>query len=513
MSNAPRHVGPSHVQLLFALAIVLTSCTDARAPRRAPRIHFVLVTGQADAGKLSSPGASWADYDDDGDDDLLVLNGYATLDPGTPQPDVLYRNDDGVLAEVRDHALVRDPTFSGCAVWADYDNDGDLDVFVATQRDAANRLYRNDDGTFTRVEGPWDEDGGRSFSAAWVDVDGDGWLDLHVLNGRDGDGGQPDFLYRNVGGRFERVRGPALVTDTLPSGGAAWADFDGDGDQDVFLPVQSSSTTNRLYRNDGDRHFTEVAEEVGLVTDPLPYSPASSLARWVDYDADGDLDLFVGTTGTFDFLYRNDGGRFVATHAGRLGLDATYVSDALWADLDDDGDLDLALAVWGGGSEIYRNDGAVGFVPADAGEFGDHIQFGSSISAADPDGDGDLDLYLTQWPVNEAGGMPNELYRNEGAAGHWLVVELEGRESNRSGIGAEIEVTAQVDGSLRRQMRVVTSRTSWRASGPLSRHFGLGDAERVDRIRVLWPSGRVDTLDGPIPVDRRLVIVEGAEAP
>ncbi|HKK08301.1 MAG TPA: ASPIC/UnbV domain-containing protein, partial [Gemmatimonadota bacterium] len=100
-----------------------------------------------------------------------------------------------------------------------------------------------------------------------------------------------------------------------------------------------------------------------------------------------------------------------------------------------------------------------------------------------------------------------------GAAGHWLVVELEGRTSNRSGIGATIEVTADVDGSSRRQVRVVTSRTSWRAAGPLARHFGLGTAERVDEIRVSWPSGRVDTLRGPIAVDRRLTLVEGEARP
>lgn len=506
---------PSLISLAcFCLVAGLAGCTGPAGAADAvdAGLRFTLVAGQAGGGPYSSPGAAWADYDGDGDPDLLVLNGYATYHPETPQPDFLYRNDDGVLTPVADHPLVRDPDFDGAAVWADYDNDGDLDVFVANQRDAPNRLYRSDDGAFSRVAGPWDVDGGRSFSAAWVDVDGDGRLDLHVLNGRDGDGGQPDFLYRNVGGGFQRVRGLALVDDTLPSGGATWADYDGDGDPDLFLPVQSTGTTNRLFRNDGDLRFTEVAGEAGLSTDPLPYSPASSAARWVDYDGDGDLDLFVGTTGAIDLLYRNDGGHFTRTDFGRIGLDATYVSDITWVDLDNDVDLDLVIAVWGGGSEIYRNNGT-GLVPAEAGDFGRRINFGSSIAAADYDGDGDLDLYLTQWPVNEAGGMPNELYRNDTAAGHWLDVALDGRASNRSGIGASIEVTATMDDSARTQLRVVTSRTSWRAAGPLARHFGLAGATHVDRVRVTWPSGRVDTLAGPIPVDRQIRVVEGEGPP
>lgn len=475
-----------------------------------------IVSGAAVTEAASSPSASWIDLDADGDEDLFVLNGFGSLEADPrPQPDALYRNDGtGRLVPVQEHALLDDPTFSGSATWGDLDNDGDPDLFVANQREADNRLYRNDGGgAFVRLDdGPVGTDGGRSFSAIWVDADGDGLLDLHVLNGRDGDGGEVDFFYRNLGdGAFERLREMPFTREALASGGATWADYDGDGDPDLLLPVYEGGQPPRLYRNDGGLRFTEIGAEAGLRPDPLPSWPPASVAHWVDYDLDGDLDLFLGTTGgAADYLFTNDGrGGLERTEAGRLGLDATYVSDASWEDLDNDGDQDLVLAVWGGASEIYRNDAGGGFHPAEAGEFGAVVTFASSVSAADPDGDGDRDLYLTQWPINEAGGMPNHLYRNESPAGHWLEVHLEGTESNRSAVGALVSVTAEIGGRPRRQLRQVTSRSSWRSANAPVPHFGLGDAQHVDRIEIVWPSGRTDTLEGPIPADRRLRITEG----
>lgn len=517
---APFFLVPGHRARLAPLllaALCLPGCDAAPAASAAdgrPAVRFTRVlSGALLADTSSSPSASWFDVDGDGDEDLYVLNGYGSLEAEpVPQADVLYRNDGGgVFTPLPDHPLVQDAAFSGSATWGDYDNDGDADVFVANQQGVDNVLFRNEGGgSFVRVtQGPVVSDGGRSFSATWVDVDGDGWLDLHVLNGRDGATGEEDFAYRNRGdGTFERMDA-AFVADTLPSGGAAWGDYDGDGDADVFLPVAAVSVDNRLYRNDGGWAFTEVSAEVGLGFEPLPGSPRGAVAHWIDLDADGDLDLWVGTVGTMDLLYENDGaGRFGRTTAGRVGLDMTYVSDAVWADLDNDADLDLVLAVWGGASEIYLNEGGA-LRRVEAGELDDVVTFASSVSTSDVDADGDLDLYLTQWPINEAGGAPNLLYRNDSNGGAWVRIALEGTTSNRSGVGAEIVVTAEVDGAVRRQKRIVTARTSWRsANGPV-RHFGLADAGRIDRIEVLWPSGRVDDVPGPVEVNRTLTIVEG----
>lgn len=503
---------------LLAAGILVSCSSDSPSDER-------LVFSQHPSDVLlsdtsSSPSASWIDFDQDGDDDLYVLNGYGSLEENpSPQQNKLYRNDgNGGFTLVRDHPLVNDRTFSGSSTWGDYDNDGDSDVFVANQRGADNFLFRNDgNGSFVRTrEGAIVNDGGRSFSAVWVDVDGDGLLDLHVLNGRDGEGGQVDFVYRNRGGgQFARVDTLGFAADSLPSGGAAWADFDSDGDVDLFLPVYAG-TPNRLYRNDGDWAFTEIAQEAGLTTDPLPFSPRTSVAHWVDFDGDLDLDLFVGNTGgTVDFLFENDGsGHFDKVAAGRIGLDATYVTDGIWGDFDNDADQDFLLAVWGGASELFENDGAGRFYPRSAeaasstGDFGHSIAFVSSASANDFDGDGDLDAYLTQWPINPAGGAPNLFFVNETNTGNWLEVNLEGTDSNRSAIGAQVVVTTTIDGARHRQLRSVSARTSWRSTSSLTQHFGLADAPAVETIEVRWPSGHVDTVDGPVDANQRVTIEE-----
>lgn len=463
----------------------------------------------------SSPSASWIDFDGDGDDDLYVLNGFGSLeDPPRPQKNELYRNDgNGTFTPLPEHPLVQDVTFSGCSTWGDYDNDGDPDVFVANQQDADNFLFRNDgNGSFTRVkEGSLVNDGGRSFSAIWVDIDNDGWIDLHVLNGRDGIGGQKDCVYRNLGnGSFAKVENIAVVEDTLASGGAMWADYDSDGDPDVIVPINSNATTNKVYRNDGNWRFTNVTEALDLKDDPLPYSPRASAVHWVDYDNDLDLDLYVGNVGTIDYLFNNDGtGRFTRVTAGRLGLDVTYVSDAIWADFDNDADLDLLIAVWGGASEYYENNGKGEFHQAQAGDFGNAFNFASSASADDADGDGDLDVYLTQWPVNKAGGEPNQFYLNQGRNGNWLKINLKGIRSNLSAIGAKIIVTATIHGTEVQQLRLVSARTSWRSASSLTQHFGLGDAEKVEQIEVQWPSGAVDKVTQRINSNQIILIEEG----
>lgn len=469
----------------------------------------------------SSASASWIDIDLDGDEDLYVLNGYGSLEPEpVAQRNVLYVNDgEGGFSVDDRHPLVHDLATSGSATWGDYDNDGDLDVFVANQGGMDNFLFRNDgDGAFERVlVGPIVRDGGRSFSSVWVDIDSDGWLDLHVLNGRDGEGGEKDFVYRKLeGAGFERMHDVAFADEVLPSGGGAWADYDEDGDPDLFLPIHASGEPSRLYRNEGEWKFTEVAADAGLEHAPLPAHPASSVAHWVDYDNDEDLDLFVGTTppSMIDLMYQNDGtGHFRRVVAGRVGLDATYVSDALWADYDNDADLDLLIAAWGAASELYLNDGAGHLQASASGDLGLTLGFASSVSTSDIDQDGDLDVYLTQWPINEAGGTLNQLYRNDVEDGGWIRIRLQGVESNRSAIGARVVVEAVVGGRTVRQTRIVTARSSWRSSNSLVQHFGVGDAESVVTVEVTWPSGRFDRFGGPWEVNRTLDLMEGARAP
>ena len=501
----------THILIVYLTILVsAVACRNNGGESRFPGFTAEVFVSDTSA----SPSASWNDIDGDGDDDLYVLNGYGSLEEiPVPQRNRLYRNDGkGNFTPLPDHPLVRDVTFSGSSTWGDYDNDGDTDLFVANQRNSDNFLYRNvGDGSYTRVTGrPPAVDGGRSFSAVWVDVDRDGLLDLHVLNGRDTEAGQADFLYRNLGGgRFKKMVDNAVVEAKFPSGGASWADYDRDGDPDVVVPVHSASEKFRIYRNETDWDFTDVTRRLNLADDPLPYSPATSVAHWIDYDNDLDLDLFFGNVGSVDYLYANDGdANFTKTVAGRLGLDVTYVSDVAWGDFDNDADLDYVIAVWGGASEYYENRNG-NFHTADAGDLGSAIVFASSISANDADNDGDLDLFITQWPINEAGGAPNRFYRNENRTGNWLKINLVGTDSNRSGIGAEIVVEAEIRGQVIRQLRQVHSRTSWRSSASLTQHFGLGDAEAIRSIEVTWPSGHRNRMTLPVKANQTIKIREG----
>lgn len=501
---------------VIILTGLITSCSSPTNQHKAPPFRQV-VSGAFVSDTASSPSASWIDIDRDGDDDLYVLNGFGSLEnPSVPQPNRLYQNNgDGTFSPLPDHPLVEDVTFSGSSVWGDYDNDGDPDVFVANQKNADNYLFRNEgNGSFTRItEGTLVNDGGQSFSAAWVDVDNDGWLDLHVMNGRSNPEGQKDFLYRNLEGeRFEKMEDVAVVEESQQSGGASWADYDADGDPDVVIPVNATSARFQVYRNEGNWKFTKVTNELNLTDDPLPYSPATSVAHWVDYDNDLDLDLYIGNSGgTIDYLFANDGsGNFRKVRAGRLGLDITYVSDATFGDFDLDGDLDYVNAVWGGASEYFENNGEGAFTPAKAGDLGSVINFASSVSANDADNDGDLDLYLTHWPINKAGGEPNQFYINENADGNWIKIKLEGTDSNRSGIGAQIIITSRADGKEVHQLRHVTSRTSWRSTASLTQHFGLADADQIEEIKVQWPSGQVDEITRTIEANQIVQILEGA---
>lgn len=452
-------------------------------------------SGVVNEDRETTSGAAWADFDGDGDLDLFV-SAYLNRD------NFLYENlgADG-FRRVTSALPASDAGLSSGAAWADIDNDGLDDLFVANQRGQDNFLYRNRGGaTFERVEGPVQRDRGDSYAGAWADYDLDGHVDLFVANRS----GQPDFLYRNLGGgRFERIREGPIAEAEGSSFTGAWADVDGDGLPDLLVLDSDPEAPSSLYRNLGGGRFARV-DEGPIAVD----AASSSRAAFGDYDNDGDLDLFVTNGGFFGgseqvpFLYRNDDGRLVRVLTGPPVSRALSGSDAVWLDVDDDGDLDLFVAVYRDDNLLFRNDEGR-FTRVTSGWAVDHAGFTDAAAVADHDRDGDLDLYLTHWE-----GQNDVLLTNGGNGNHWLAMDLEGVRSNRSAFGATVRATATIAGREVTQLRVVGIGLGGRGQGARQVHFGLGDATEVRRLEIRWPSGEETILDS-VPADGFLAVREG----
>jgi len=505
----------ARIGMAAVVAIMAAACQrtpDAGLSPEGEPIRFEVVGGPASSDRASTGGASWVDYDADGDPDLFVTNGYSlTRPPHGPQADRLYRNEGGTLVPVEDSALVADTAYSSGSAWADVDGDGDLDVFVATQRRQNDLLYLNEGaGAFRRVlDGDPVVDGAAGFGAEWVDVDGNDWLDLVVYNG--GLAGQGTMLvYRNRAGAFIPDTAIALARDTAAYGGAAWVDLEGDGDVDVYLPTLGTRQGARefLWINAGQGRF----EERRLPTrHPLPsLSPAVG-----DLDGDGDFDIVVaGHEGGAARILWSDGAGEFEERLQPPTLDAGGdPSLPALGDFDNDGDLDLVIAKWGAASALYANDGRGSFSRVFGTPLSQAVHWASTVALADYDGDGLLDVYIGNWPYPSGPEEENLLLRNAtGGSGHWLKVRLVGRPPNTAAIGAVVIVEATIGGEHRRLLRRVSSASTWRSMDDLVQHVGLGDATRVEGITIRWPDGTRERyrVDG---VDHAVELREGQGAP
>ena len=426
---------------------------------------------------------AWGDYDGDGDLDLYVTNWGSSVSRSDNR---LYRNDgDGTFTDVAGAAGVSDSRNSIAALWGDYDNDGDLDLYVVNFFEQ-DQLYRNNgSGSFSRVTGSAGVNvisQGSEAGAAWGDYDGDGDLDLYLCKYY-----FPNSLYHNNGdGTFSEVAVSSGVADIRDSEDAAWGDYDGDGDLDLY--VVNREQNNALYRNDGGGTFAEVACALSLDNTDVGRS-----ARWIDYDADGDLDLYVANVGA-NALYRNDGnGQFVNVAVGDLRSNAAaWVSWAgAWGDYDADGLLDVFVANGaesrsGQLSPLLRNGGDGTFSDITAAS-GLSTSGGSAMAAGagDYDGDGDLDLYVvnSRFPGFDA----SVLYRNGTAVSPATIVVRVRRKDAADGIGARVRLIAGAG----------TVGTHQISSGPdaMEAVFGV-QAGSTYSLEVVFPDGTTVSRDG-----------------
>ncbi len=476
---------------------------------------FKIEQGTIGTDRIDSRGVSWVDADGDGDADVFVSNNRNT-------PNRLFvNNGDGTFTSAGNSDLVTDAVSSNGNCWADYDNDGDLDAFVAGN---PSRLYENEgQGTFTRktnldIFGINDL---RGWACAWADYDNDRFVDLLITH-PSGFVGNPlltNFLFRNRGdGTFERITSTPITDGLAPYTVGSWSDYDLDGDQDLFIgagPASNSPGPDFLYHN--ELAETGSATFRRITTEPLATKNRDGqVFNWIDIDNDGDLDVFITNWGgglgggLQDELYRNDDGTFTRLIGQQLvTLNAVSLA-SVWADFDNDGDLDVFIADGSSNqpNRLYLNNGDGTFTRDTTGPLISDRATSWGAAAADYDDDGDLDLYV----ANTGGSTRNFFYRNDLiSTNSWLKVKLIGTASNRAGIGARLRVRASINGQPVWQQRELSSQNSFNGHNSFTLHVGLGDATVVDSVEVTWPSGLVDVYRFVTP-NQTLTLTEG-EAP
>jgi len=461
----------------------------------ASHIRFAEVSATAglQPNNFLSFGSAWGDYDNDGWLDLFVANEEAS--------NHLFHNDSASFKLFAGADTVAFGGASGVA-WIDYDNDHDLDLFIGSLGDAKcllqNRLIQEGRVHFEPVGERMHL---RDFSipspqitgASWADYDQDGKLDLYLTDNSD-DPDKLNRLYRNQDSIFFQIKPDEIGADLLEDTGYSpiWADYDNDGDPDLYV---CNGKENRLYRNLGDSRFKDVAADIGV---NFPHHTEN--AAWGDYDNDGDLDLYiVNTNNEPNVLYQNNGnGTFQDATTTPLN-DTGYGFAAAWGDYDNDGDLDLFLArggfretdlrgLRGQISFLFRNDFNRFVDVADNAGLADSLVATAAIWG-DYDNDGFLDLFVavrdTRFRNNPAFSSANKLYRNQGGNGNsWIKVQLRGTISNGAGIGARIELHT----GNKLQIREINGGEGRSHQGVIA-HFGLGTAASYDSIKVRWPSG------------------------
>ncbi len=502
--------------------------------------------------ETTGTGAAIFDFDRDGDNDVVVVNG-TTLElakAGRSPATMLFVNDGSGRFEeaaARSGLIARGWGQAVCV--GDLDNDGWEDLLVT--RYGSSALYRNRRGRFEDASAglgtipraarwgagcsflDYDSDGLLDiFVASYVDFDPDltpapgdsgacEWKGIPVMCGPRGLPRARNVLYRNLGRwQFADVSEAAGILE--PRGryalGVAAADFDLDGAVDVY--VACDMTPSLLYRNNGDGTFTDIAAEAGVAYSADGQLQAGMGIAVADYDGNGYPDIAkTNFSGDLPSLYANEDGIFyedVSREAG-LGTRQLLGWGALFLDADEDGWPDLLLAnghvypevdaapvgeTYEQLTVLYRNlgDGSFRDVTDVAGPA---LQVGRparGLAAGDLDGDGHPEVVVVN--VNK----PLALLKNRAAPGNAAVIRLRGRASNRSAIGARVEVT--VDG--RTMLQFVLSGGSYFSQSDLALHFGLGSSLAVEKLRVVWPLGRVQEWSG-LPANRRYILTEGAD--
>jgi hypothetical protein len=413
-------------------------------------------------------------------------------------------------------------------VQGDYNNDGFLDLFVCRgawfpKHEFPPSLLRNNgNGTFTDVtRAAGMDEPFNSNAAQWADYDNDGWLDLFVCCER-----QPCRLYHNQhDGTFKERGQPAGLVDTPERfcKAATWIDYDRDDYPDLFASYLDGSSV--LFRNERNGSFSDATEAAGID------GPRTGFSCWTfDYDNDGWPDLFatcyertvaevvkglLGQPRTLNGskLYRNTGQRSFEDVTEAAGLDDVYgAMGSNFGDLDNDGFLDMYLGTGDPSlatlvpNRMFKNLDGQRFTDVSAVTGTAHLQKGHGVAFGDWDHDGSVDLFVELGGAVPSDRYHNALFRNPGHDNRWLTLKLVGKKSNRSAVGAGIKVVT-AGKSPRTVYRWVSSGSSF-GGNPLRQTIGLGRAERVASLEIRWPTSRTTQTFRSLPVDRAFEITE-----
>jgi enediyne biosynthesis protein E4 len=499
--------------LLFLIFLVTLNLTVLHAQQ-----FIKMSVGSPATDVAASRSVNWIDYNSDGYLDLFVSRGKAG-----GQNNILYRNDgppDFNLISMDTLIVSHDGKPSDGSSWGDIDNDGNLDLFVVNWYGINNMFYKNTgSGNFQQVTaGSFVNDGGYSETCSWGDYNNDGLLDLYVANSG---GDLKEFLYKNLGnGQFQKITSGPLVNNAGTTRGVTWVDYDNDGDLDLFA-VNENGENEFLYKN--LLVETGVDSFAQITSGPLVNSGGSSWsASWGDYDNDGDLDVFITNWGNqTNFLFNNNGdGTFTRVYYAPLTSDAGSFATASWVDYDNDGDLDIFVTTAYTGFPsvvpskcyLYKNmlaeTGTISFARITSEALVNETGSWYGTSWGDYNEDGFMDVFVAG-TMNE--NSTSMLYLNTGNTNHWLTIDCIGKFSNRSAIGARIKVKSVISGNPTWQMREIDGQSGY-CGQTLQQHFGIGDATIVDSLKIEWPSGQRDIFTN-VACNRHLTIVENDSTP
>ena len=544
---------------LFVLLLFSFEAGQGPVPRfvdvsERARLNFQHFSGKSARKYLvetMGSGGGFLDYDNNGWQDLFLVNSGPTpavRSEEAPSSHLFRNNRDGSFEDVTAASGVTNAGRygMGCA-FADYDNDGDVDIYVTNF--GPNVLYRNNgDGTFTDVTDQAQVgDSGWSTSTAFGDYDRDGWLDLYVCNYLDFSyeknvpcyvgqlltychpqayPGVQNTLYRNLGnGRFENAtrRAGLVVTDVENSKslGVLWTDLDMDGWVDLF--VTNDSTGNHLFKNLGDGTFEDISLISGGALSNYGDPQSGMGVDAADFDQKGRLHIVV-TNFSYETnaLYYNEGKGLFTDRIVDFALATSSFNPLAFGvnffDFDNDGYFDLFVAnghildnaretdptgtlSYEQRNQLFRYNGQGKFieVSSSAGKYFHHGNVSRGSAVGDFNNDGRMDLL-----VCNNSGKADLLENRTTSANHWIKVKMQGSHCSRDAVGARVHVLAQ-DYRLVQEVR---AGSSYLSQSDLRLHFGLGPRTRVDSIEIVWPCGRMQKVDPPETVDQTIIVKE-----